>query len=572
MSEVHDAAILIVDDEQANLDLLLSCLGDEGYARLVATRDPREVLRLCDVQRPDLILLDLHMPLMDGFAVLKQLRGHLPEDEYLPILVLTADVTDAAKQRALSGGATDFLTKPLDITEVILRIGNLLETRKLHQHQRAARERAEEVSRRATFLADASQVLASSFDYTTTLSVLCRAVVPRIADYCVVDVLDPEGGISRVGLAHVDPDKEEILRELSYLEPNDDFARHPVLAALKEGQRTLVRHVLPGMLDVVTRDENNRRNLERLGPQSLIVTPLLASGRIHGALVLVQSESGRSFEPDDLELACELARRAGMTIENARLFNQAQQATRARDELLAVVAHDLRNPLSTVTMGSTMLFESATTDAQRKHSQMVARAAERMRRLIDDLLESTRIDTGKLHIELRSERIDPFVREAVTMLKPLADARHIKLFADPCDGLPRVMMDASRVMQVLSNLVGNALKFTPEGGQVRIRCETVEEGVRFAVSDTGPGIPADQIPYIFGRFWQARDGDTRGVGLGLSIVRGIVDNHKGRVWVESTVGQGATFFFTLPFAEPTEAIPPSQAMVAEPQDAIAPMN
>src|SRR5690606_1170650 len=164
-----------------------------------------------------------------------------------------------------------------------------------------------------------------------------------------------------------------------------------------------------------------------LRTRSLIAVPLLAGGRIHGSLVLVHSESNRRFGTEDLELACELARRAGLTIENARLFAQAQNAMRARDEMLAIVAHDLRNPLSTVKMGSAMLSEEATTEVQRRHAEMVGRAADRMQRLVEDLMDVTRIESGKLKVDLQAERLAPIIAEAASTLRPLAEARGISL-------------------------------------------------------------------------------------------------------------------------------------------------
>jgi signal transduction histidine kinase len=233
------------------------------------------------------------------------------------------------------------------------------------------------------------------------------------------------------------------------------------------------------------------------------------------------------------------------------LFNQAQQASRARDELLAIVAHDLRNPLSTVKMGSGLLRDTATTDVQRRYAELVTKAADRMHRLIEDLLDVTRIESGKLRVELRPFPVASLINEAVAMLTPLASSRNISLSANTeCQTEP-VMLDSTRIMQVFSNLVGNALKFTPEGGQVRIGCDLIPGELRVSVSDTGPGIPRDQIPHIFGRLWQASDHDMRGIGLGLSIVRGIVEAHGGRVWVESEEGQGTSFYFTLRFP-PTE--------------------
>ena len=546
--DLHRASILIADDEPANVDLLVSCLAEEGYENVVATTDSREVAELCGLVVPDLLLLDLHMPAPDGFQILATLRARLPAEDLMPILVLTADATDATKQRALSGGAKDFLTKPLDITEVLLRIRNLLETRFLNRQQLHARRRAETAERRALLLAEASHVLASSLDQETTLSLLCRTVVPQLADFCVVDVLEEGGVVARVGVAHVDPAREATLQAAVRPRLDRMAADDAVLAAMTEGRRTLAAEITPEMGAALLAGDDQRAAIAGLAPGSLIVVPLLAGTRVLGALVLAYAESGRSYGAEDVELAAELARRAGLTIENARLYDRAEKATRDRDELLSIVAHDLRNPLSTVSMASTLLLEVATTDMERKHLEMIRRAAARMQRLIEDLLEVSRIERGRLSMAFAPERVGPVVREAVAMLSPLAASGGIVLEADVAEDLPAAEMEGSRILQVLSNLVGNALKFTPPGGRVRIACARQDDALRISVSDTGAGIPADQLPHVFGRFWQASDADRRGIGLGLSIVAAIVDAHGGRVWVESEPDVGSTFHFTLPVA------------------------
>jgi len=569
--DVHSARILVVDDEPANVELLQYCLAEFGYSDVVACGSGSEALEVYAAHGGDLILLDLHMPGMDGFSVIERLRERVPDDQYLPILVLTADATVETRTRALSSGARDFLTKPLEITEVRLRIRNLLETRFLHEQQRVARAEAERAGRRALILAEASHVLASSFDYHTTLALLCRSIVPDLADFCTVDVLEVQGSITRVGVAHADPSLEPVLREAS-LHAAHFPPDHPLLLALREGRETLAADVTREMMGLVG-DEAQRSLLEQLAPRSAIFVPLLASGHVNGALVLVNASSGRRFGPADLELAGQLARRAALTIENARLFMEAQEATHARDEMLAVVAHDLRNPLSTVSLGSEMLREQAATPSQAHVAEMVHRAADRMRRLIDDLLEVSRIEGGRLHLDVRAENLRPIILEAVAMLDPVAAAAGIRLQADLPPQAIQSRIDGARILQVLSNLLGNAIKFTGPGGEVRVACRGGPDGVRVEVADTGQGIPPEQIPHIFSRYWQASDSDTRGVGLGLSIVRGVVRGHGGEIWVESEVGRGSVFTFTLPAvqrAETDEGVAGSEGAPREPELPLVP--
>jgi signal transduction histidine kinase/DNA-binding response OmpR family regulator len=540
-------SILLVDDEEANLDLLEGFLRAEGYHTLSRTTDSRQVLSMMDEHRPDLVLLDLHMPHKDGFQVLRELGEHVPGDDYVPVLVLTADVNPQARERALSGGARDFLTKPFDILEVLLRVRNLLETRVLYLHQRQARETAERAQRRATFLAEASRVLASSFDTSTTLAQLARLSVPELADLCVVDVLEADGRYQQAGAAHVDPEKEGMIRAVA---PGEPVRRHPLASMFAAGEPVLLSEVPASVVDEVAGGERMRDLLGVIGPRSAMVVPLRAGDRPIGAITLVSSESGRRYGTEDLELASELALRAGLALENARLFAQAQSALRARDEMLAVVAHDLRNPVSTIMLGSDLLLDTTPEDAahafQRRHLGTVKRSAERMNRLIGDLLEVSRMVGGKLAMAPQEEDAAMLVKEASAMLRPLAEARGIAFRVHGGAELPRLRMDGARVMQVISNLVGNAVKFTPEGGSVTLGAEWVGSEVRVSIADTGPGISPEQLPHVFGRFWQADDADRRGLGLGLSIARGIVEAHGGRIWVESELGEGSTFFFTLP--------------------------
>jgi signal transduction histidine kinase len=417
--------------------------------------------------------------------------------------------------------------------------------------EQAARAEAENSEKRAALLAEASRVLSASFDYQTTLAALVRLAVPALADYCALDIVEADDRFERVGEAHVDPAKSALLRQVAHFPRSALTAMHPLIRVVTTGVPVLEADITPAFIRASFAEPEQRRTVEALGPRSLICVPLVNSGKPLGALTLVTSGSGRRYEIADLSLAADLARRAAIVVEHARLFHEAQQATRARDDVLAVVAHDLRNPLNTVTMAVSLMLESTPVEnvKERRQVEIVRRAADRMNRMIQDLLDVRRMEQGRLGIESKPESPVSIINDTVEMLRPLAIGSTIVLESDVADDLPLVMADAARIQQVLSNLVGNAVKFTPRDGHVTVCAERIDGGVRFGVIDTGPGIPPDQVPHIFGQFWQAMPSDRRGIGLGLAIAKGIVEAHGGMIWVESNVGLGSTFYFTLPSAE-----------------------
>jgi PAS domain S-box-containing protein len=435
--------------------------------------------------------------------------------------------------------------------DVTSRLRADAQERALTQEQ-AARAEAENSQKRASLLAEASRVLSASFDYQTTLAALVRLAVPAMADYCALDIVEAEDTFKRIGEAHVDPAKSKLIREAATFPQSALTAQHPLMRVMTTGAPVLEPDITPAFIRAAFAEEGQRRVVEALEPRSLICVPLVASGKPLGALTLVTSGSGRRYEIADLSLAADLARRAAIVVEHARLFHEAQQATRARDDVLAVVAHDLRNPLNTVTMAVSLMLENTPPERvqERRQVEIVRRAADRMNRMIQDLLDVRRMESGRLTTDLEPESPAVLVNDTIDMLRPLAAGSTIRLDTAIEPDLPLVLADAARIQQVLSNLVGNAVKFTPREGRITVCAERMEGEVRFSVIDTGPGIPAEQLPHIFGRFWQAKTSDRRGIGLGLAIAKGIVESHNGRIWVESHVGLGSSFYFTLPAVAP----------------------
>ncbi|HEX6132474.1 MAG TPA: HAMP domain-containing sensor histidine kinase [Longimicrobiales bacterium] len=236
-------------------------------------------------------------------------------------------------------------------------------------------------------------------------------------------------------------------------------------------------------------------------------------------------------------------------VQLARLYDDAREAAAAREEVLKIVSHDLRNPLNTIGMAAEMILEQQDDATRERGVGVIRRASERMNRMVQDLLDVAKLETGRLAIEVEDVSVGSLFDEAVEMLAPLATERKLALGSALAPDLPRVCVDRGRILQVLSNLIGNAIKFTPPGGSIMLQAQRDVGAVRIAVIDTGPGIPADQMQRIFGRFWQARPSDRRGLGLGLTIAKSIVEAHGGRIGAESRPGEGTEFWFIIPAAE-----------------------
>jgi len=253
----------------------------------------------------------------------------------------------------------------------------------------------------------------------------------------------------------------------------------------------------------------------------------------------------------------DMTKQRGVEVDNVRLVGEAQEALRAREDLLAIVSHDLRNPLGVVLASTALLLKANLPpdkqDRARRQVEAIQRAGNRMNRLIRDLLDFASIQAGRLSVSMRPQEVVAMVNEVLEVTEPLAAAKSLRLVADVAPGLA-IRCDHDRVIQLFSNLVGNAVKFTPDGGTITVHAALDGEVVRFSVADTGPGIPGDELPHVFDRYYQAQRKNRDGIGLGLSIARGIVEAHGGRIWVESKEGEGSTFFFTLP-PGPSEQLP-----------------
>jgi signal transduction histidine kinase len=409
--------------------------------------------------------------------------------------------------------------------------------RETNEAQRA-REAAEREERRAAFLAAAGQELAASLDYEHTITTLAKLVVPNLAEMSVVDIAEPEGGLRRVAVAHRNPEDEALFADaVGNTSPEVPEA---LVRIMSSGEPALVGPA-SGLYPYIT----GRPDAEG---RALIVMPLVSRGQTIGIAAAISTDS-RPFTRADLPLFAELARRASLSIDNARLYLESQQAVRAREEVLAIVSHDLRNPLSAVSLGASLLqMSEGIADEDREQIDTIVVSAKRMNRLIADLLDVTRLEGGKrLPIEPASVKVSDLLGEAENLFRAQAGAAKVTMVYTADPELPPVYADRHRVMQVVSNLIGNSMKFTPPGGRINVSAtlRRDDDEVLFAVADSGPGIPKENLSDIFSPYWQAKRTERMGAGLGLPIAKGIVEAHGGRIWAESEPGLGSQFYFTL---------------------------
>jgi signal transduction histidine kinase len=414
---------------------------------------------------------------------------------------------------------------------------------------RTAVRNRKETSARAVerVLAEAGNLLASSLDYEETLATVAELAVRSLADFCVIDVIE-EGELKRLQVAHADPGKNRLTQELLRF-PLDRERNHPSLRAVDTREPVLVPEVTDALLDSLAQAGEHRAIIAALRPRSIMAVPLLAREHVLGVVLFVASD--RSFDRTDLELAMKLVHLAALEVDNARLYREAQRALEARDRVLGIVAHDLRNPLNVIVMSGELLLDDLIPEVKRDEQvRVILRSAKRMNRLIQDLLDVARIEADRLYLQREPQDPIRLAREAVELNASLASAKSLTLALGRCDNVPAVQADRDRILQVLSNLIGNAIKFSPEGATIEVRVEESGEGAHVTVVDTGTGIAPDELPRLFQPFWQSQQTSIEGAGLGLTIARGIVEAHGGRIWAESVWGVGSTFHFTIPDEPP----------------------
>ena len=437
------------------------------------------------------------------------------------------------------------------------RIRAEAERARLFEAEQRARARAESAERRSTLLSESSAVLSSSLDAATTLRTVSRLVVPRFADWCIIDLVGRDNTLERVAVSASGPDTEALLSELQRYAP-DWTSSQPSAEALRSRATIAIPEVTEETLVSTARDAHHLAIMRRLHPRSALAVPMAARQRVIGAITLVRSTPGHVYDTADVAMAEELARRAALAVENATLYSEADQAraqaesaNRAKDEFLAVLSHELRTPMNAV-YGWARMLQMGQIDATTTPRALdaIVRNAHVQLQLIDDLLDVSRIVSGKMRLDIRPVDIHRVLEGALDAVRPAAEAKGLELqsLVDPSAG--PLNGDPDRLQQVVWNLLMNAVKFTPRGGRIQLAVQRVGSHLEIAVSDTGAGIRAELLPVIFDRFKQGESGSTRnqgGLGIGLALVRHLVELHGGSVTAESAgEGKGATFRVKLP--------------------------
>jgi PAS domain S-box-containing protein len=427
----------------------------------------------------------------------------------------------------------------------------------LFDAEAVARAAAEGAGRRLAFLADASAALAS-LDYEATLQRVAQLAVPSFADYVVIDLLDDSGNIHRVASAHADPDQSPLLQQTARFYPGAGHTAHPFQEPLATGEPVLVAEIDDEWISRLAKHPDHLAAVRALHPRSTIMAPLSARSHTLGLMTFAIAGPSRRYGAADVALAGEVARRAAVAVDNARLYRQselarheAEAASRAKGQFLAVMSHELRTPLNAI-LGYSELVEMGVhgevTDAQREAMARIRRSGQHLLSLVNNVLNLERSEVGGLETEFVTLPVSQLFEDADALTRPQAEAKGITLTVEmPPPGLS-VLGEREKAGQVLVNLLSNAVKYTPDHGRISLTYRATDESVDLRVTDTGLGIPGDSVERIFEPFVQLDSGLTRraeGAGLGLAISRRLARLMGGDLTVESEVAAGSTFTFTL---------------------------
>ncbi len=585
---MNKANILLVDDHPENLIALEAVLADLGQ-NLVKANSGEEALRHLLRQDFALILLDVHMDGMDGFETATLIRSR-ERSHYTPIIFLTAvDKDGALAFKGYLSGAVDYLVKPvvpeilrakaqvfIDLfTKTQLLNQQLQEINQLNQsvkrYRRATQERqrlltqehearshAELKQQQMAFLAEASALLSASLDYKTALKNLASLVVPRMADVYIAHLMDGDGRLQQLTALASSPEKDPYLHLLStFYTPDPNTLGQRVV--LYSCQSEIAAGTPESFFTGSSEAPDVLDTVRALQITSLIVVPLLVRKHCIGAISLATTDSYRLYDQEDLMLAENLAHRIALTIENAFLYREAQQALELRNEFLSVAAHELRTPITSLQGFAQLLIrqiDKTSTINPTHFRQVISRIdqqSQKLTYLISQLLDVSRVQAGRLSLDLQEVDVISLIEALVANIEVISNRHTINIHT--VASVPVIQADPLRLEQVLTNLIGNAIKYSPDGGPIDLDISMTDETtMQLSVTDYGIGIPVEHRQKIFAPFYQAHAGNPAGgLGLGLYISAQIIEMHCGKIEVEFPPDGGTRFVICLPISIPVGA-------------------
>jgi signal transduction histidine kinase/DNA-binding response OmpR family regulator len=566
MADDEATNILIVDDLPEKLLVYRTILEELGH-NLVTAQSGEEALRAVLRQDFAVILLDVRMPGMDGLEVAGLIRQR-KRSSHTPIIFLTAFADEVRVAEGYAQGAVDYLTTPVvpavlrakvrvfaDLYRMAQQVRRQAEERIALAEERTKRETAEEANRRLAFLAEASRVLAGSLDPDATARALARLAVPTLADLAGLTLAQDQGRSWQTEMALVCPPDPEVYEFRLAAEggPSDEL-RAAVDRALATGRADQLDGLDIAYPAIPGRPEPPGHRL-----RSAAIFPLQARGRTLGALTLAFGPAGRRHAPADLAMVADLASRAAVALDNARLHHEVQEADRRKNEFLSMLAHELRNPLAPIRNANEVLRQTEPNPARIRWAEgVIDRQLTHLVRLVDDLLDVSRLTQGKIRLAVEPVALEVVVAHAIEASRPLIDQFRHTLEVNLPPRPVRMHGDPARLTQVVTNLLNNATKYTERGGRITLSLECRDSTAVVRVRDTGVGMSADLLPRVFDPFTQASrslDRSQGGLGIGLTLVRRLVEMHGGSVEAHSDgPGKGSEFVVRLPILpEPAPA-------------------
>ena len=558
------ARLLIVDDEPAVIEVFQEFLGLQGYAVSTATSG-EEAVRVIPQLLPDIVLTDINLPGLSGLEVMRFAKT---VDSEVGVIVVTGHASASNAIEALRQGAFNYITKPFDLDEIHEVVERAIANRRLKainrelvedlrqkneillNHEQELKEKVQIATSQMTSLYDVGNQIMADLELVPRMGLICaKAAELSGAAAAVMYLKSEEDGAFRVASAH-----------------------GVRLAAREDGGPALLEQETPLVMTAVELLAVRSPRVpgepplmlpavEERGFTSMLGVPLVSGDECVGVLAMLDKAGG--FTTSDESFMMLFAAQAAVAVRNSQLYEHTKSLDRLKSEFVAVVSHEIRTPLTSVKGAVELLSDERffqNSDQQNKLLVIAHANAERLLVLINSILDFSKLEASALAMQAERHPIEPVIQQAADNLKTLLDERRIRLRIALSENVPDVMLDANRVVQVVTNLLSNAIKFSPEGGDILVSAESWEGYVRVGVRDRGEGIAARDLPKLFKKFSQIDSGPTRkvgGTGLGLVICKGIVEQHGGRIWVDSAPGEGSTFYFTLPVAEPAPTSEPS---------------